>query len=222
MRADKGFLEGVFEHVGKRLNHEVEALLIGGNVMIYYGLKESTKDIDVVFFNRKDISAISQMILHNPIYRTAKVLKELPYDINPELLKQGQPTIIGNKDLPRFDLFYKYVFSVDTKEMFERASRSIRFELLKLKLAETEHLIFLKAVSASPVDLEDIIRICKEVKINWNVFVDFVKEYHKKDNRPVWFALGSFYDVNKKEKVISRFVIKEIEKLFKKELLKKT
>lgn len=216
MRADKEFIEMILTHIGKRLKHEVEGLLIGGNAMIFYGLKESTKDLDLVFFQRKDISGIVQIILSHPLYRKAKISREIPYRIKPELLKKGRPTIISNSDLPRFDVFYKHVFSVDVKKIFEDAKRSIRFDLLKLRLIDIENFIFLKAVSARPVDMEDIARVIKSLEVDWKKFVQFVKWYYKKDRKPVWFALGTLYDINKKESIIPDSVVKEIASLFEK------
>lgn len=216
MLADIEFLESVLAYVGKRLKHEVEGLLIGGNAMLYYGLKGQTKDLDLVFFQRKDLAAITQIILSHPLYRKAEILTKIPYNVKAELLKKGEPTVIGNSDLPRFDLFYKYVFSVDVKKMFEDAKRSIRFDLLKLKLIDIENFVFLKAVSSRPIDLEDMVRVIKNLKVDWKRFIQFVREYYKQDHRPVWFALGTFYDINKKEKMIPKYVIKEIAKLFEK------
>lgn len=214
MRADKSFLELIFEHIGSRLKHEVECLLIGGNAMIYYGLRESTKDVDLVFYDKKDVAGVSQIILSHPLYRNAKILRELPYKINPELLELGKPIVIGSKDLPRFDLFYKRVFRVDTTEMVKNSIRSVRFDLLKLKLVSLENLLFLKAVSGRPVDFEDIANVLKSLPVDWKRFLDLAKKYYKTDSRPVWFALGSFHDLNKKEKLIPRHVITEISGLF--------
>jgi hypothetical protein len=214
MLADKEFLESLLEFIGKKLKHEVDGLLIGGNAMLYYGLKEQTKDMDLVFFQRKDLTGIIQIILSHPLYRKARVLSELPYEIKPELRKKGEPTVIGNSDIPRFDLFYKHVFSVDMKKTFQTSKRSIRFDLLKLKIPTPESLIFLKSVTSREVDMEDIIRIIKRLEIDWSVVLEIIKDYYKTDERPVWFALGTFYDINKKEKVIPEFVLKGIAKLF--------
>jgi len=214
MLADKELLESILSFIGKRLRHEVNGLLIGGNAMMYYGLKEQTKDCDVVLFNRIDIAGITRIILSHPLYRKAKIFKELPYRIKPELLKKGEPTVIGNSDLPRFDLFYKYVFSIDVKSIFKNTKRSIRFELFKLKIANPEDLIFLKSVTGRPVDIEDIVRLVSSLDIDWNIFLQSIKDYHKFDKKPMWFILGTLYDINKKEKIIPKFVIKEIEKLF--------
>lgn len=214
MFADKEFLESLLGHIGKRSKHRVEGLLIGGNAMLYYGLKEQTKDLDLVFFKRKDLTGIIQIILNHPLYRKAKVLSELPYEIKPELRRKGEPTVIGNKDLPRFDLFYKNVFSVDVNKMFKKSKRSVRFDLLKLKIPEPEDIVFLKAVTSRPVDAEDIVRIVKNLEIDWNTVLKTMKDYYKVDKRPVWFAIGTLFDINQKEKVIPEFVLEGLAKLF--------
>lgn len=218
MLADKKFLEKLLDYIGKRLNHEVEGLLIGGNAMIFYGLRGQTKDIDLVFFNKHDMSSITQIIKAHPLFKKSRIIKKLPYEINPELLKKGEPTVIQNGDLPRFDLFYRHVFSVDVEEILTKCKRSIRFDLLKLKLVEPEDLIFLKGVTGRPVDQEDIVRLIKNIRINWNSFMDFVKNYHKKDKRIVWLLLGNLYDVNERGEVIPKFVLEEIAGLFEMKL----
>jgi len=214
MLADKEFLESILAYIGRKLKHEANGMLIGGT-MLYYGLKGQTKDLDLVFFKREDISGIVRIILSHPLYRKAKVLIKPALEIKPELLKKGKPTVIGDADLPKFDIFYRYVFSVDTKEFFEVSKQSIRFELLKLKLIDVENLVFLKAVSARPVDMEDITRIIKNLKIDWKKFIEVVRRYNKKDHRVIWYLLGTIYDLNKKEEIIPRFVVREVEKLFK-------
>jgi hypothetical protein len=214
MLADKEFLESLLSYIGKKLKHEVEGLLIGGNAMLYYGLKEQTKDLDIVLFNRKDMTGIIQIIKNHPIYKKARVLTQLPYEIKPELKKKGEPTVISDGDIPRFDLFYKFVFSVDVKKFFDETKRSIRFELLKLRIIDPEGLIFLKAVTGRPVDVEDIIRIVKNLEVDWKRLLNNIKEYYKIDRRPVWFILGTFFDINQKEGIIPKFLLEDIAKLF--------
>jgi hypothetical protein len=41
-------INDLFEHLGQILEQRVEALLIGGAVMLELGLKDATKDIDVI------------------------------------------------------------------------------------------------------------------------------------------------------------------------------
>lgn len=214
MEADKELLESLLEYIGKRLRHKVEGMLIGGNAMMFYGVKGQTKDLDIVLFNKEDVAGIVQIIKSHPLFRKSKVTKKLPYMISPELLKKGEPTIIQDSNIPRFDLFYKYVFSVDVKDIFLKAKRILRFDLLKLKLIEPEDLVFLKGVTGRPVDNEDVVRMIKDVGIDWRLFLEFAKKYHKKDKGVVWLLLGNLYDINKKSELIPEFVVEELAGLF--------
>lgn len=47
-------LNELFEQLGRVLDQKVEALLIGGAVMLELGLKDSTKDIDIVCRTEED------------------------------------------------------------------------------------------------------------------------------------------------------------------------
>jgi hypothetical protein len=217
MLADRGLLESLLNYIGKRLHHEVEGLLIGGNAMIFYGLREQTKDLDLVFFKRQDIAGIVQIIKNHPLFKGSSVAKRIPYEVNPEV-SQREPTVIESKDLPRFDIFYRYVFSVDAKEFLNRCKRSLRFDLLKLKLLEPEDMVFLKGVTGRDVDKEDIVRIIKNVQIDWKSFVEFSKKYYKKDKKVVWLVLDSLYEINEKEKLIPRNVLEDLAGLFKMKL----
>ncbi|MBD3155549.1 MAG: hypothetical protein GF368_02740 [Candidatus Aenigmarchaeota archaeon] len=214
MLADKSLLEKLLEYIGKRLNHEVEGLLIGGNAMVFYGLREQTKDMDIVFFNKTDIAAITQIIKSHPLFRKSQITKEYPYKLDEELTKMGEPTVIGDNNLPRFDLFYNSVFSVEASDILEKTKRSLRFDLLKLKLIEPEDLIFLKGVSGRPVDKEDIIKLIKNLEINWESFLNFVKKKHKENNKIVWLLLGNLYDINQEEEIVPISVLEKIARLF--------
>lgn len=217
MLANKELLESLLDYIGKKLKHETEGLLIGGNAMIFYGLREQTKDMDIVLFDKKDIAAITQIVKTHPLFKKSKIVKKLPYEVKPELLKKGEPTIIQDTDIPRFDLFYRYVFSIDVSDIFNECKRSVRFDLLKLKLVQPEHLIFLKGVTGRPIDQDDIGRIINALEIEWKHFLEFVKKYYKKDKKVVWLLLDNLYEINEKQskkKIIPEFVLEEIAKLF--------
>jgi len=215
MLADKEFLEKLLQYIGENLNHEVEGLLIGGNAMIFYGLRGQTKDIDLVFFDKHDIAAITQIIKSHPLFKKSEITKEVPYEVNPELLKEGEPTVIQDSDLPRFDLFYKSIFSIEARKIFEKSDRILRFDLLKLKLIKPEGLIFLKGAVGRPVDKEDIIRIIENLEIDWDYLLKFVKEYHKKNKKIIWLLLGTLYDINRKnEDLIPKYFLEELVGLF--------
>ncbi|HNW38686.1 MAG TPA: hypothetical protein PKJ75_07520, partial [Methanosarcina vacuolata] len=50
----------LFELLGQVLDRKVQVLLIGGAVLLELGLKDSTKDIDVVCRNKNDKETLLQ------------------------------------------------------------------------------------------------------------------------------------------------------------------
>lgn len=212
MLADKLLLESLLEYIGKRLKHEVRALLIGGNAMLYYDLRGQTKDMDIVFYKKEDVAAVSQIIKSHPLYRTAKISRTIPYPMNRELAKRGSPVLIGGKDVPRFDLFCRNIFSIDASGIIP--IRTIRFDLLVLGIPKPEDLIFLKAAADRPQDREDIARIVKNLSVDWNGLLEILKAYRKENSKAVFFAVGGLIDISKKEKIIPRNFLEEAAGIF--------
>ncbi|MBI5332723.1 MAG: hypothetical protein HZB65_04065 [Candidatus Aenigmarchaeota archaeon] len=215
MLADKAFLETLLKFIGKKLKHETECLIIGGNAMLYYDLRGQTKDIDMVFFKKQDIGGIMQIIKSHPLYRNIKPTRKLPYHVTPALAKKGTPIFIGDKDVPRFDLFYRNVFSIDAEKMFNDSDKTIVFDMLKIRLPKPEYIILMKAATDRPQDKEDIIRLVKNLDIDWKKFLSVMKEC--KSERAVFFALENLYFLNKKndvKEIVPKSVLDECAKIF--------
>lgn len=51
-------INDLFDQLGQVLDQRVEALLIGGAVMLELGLKDATKDIDIVCRSEEDKGAL--------------------------------------------------------------------------------------------------------------------------------------------------------------------
>ena len=45
----------LFEIIGAELKEKIECYVIGGSAMMFYGAKEDTKDVDLVFLKNKDL-----------------------------------------------------------------------------------------------------------------------------------------------------------------------
>ena len=43
----------LFNLIGAKLDEKVECLAIGGSAMMFYGAKTETKDVDLVFLDKK-------------------------------------------------------------------------------------------------------------------------------------------------------------------------
>ena len=218
MLADKSLLESLLEYIGNRLKHEINCMLIGGNAMLYYNLRGQTKDLDIVLFKKEDLGTLIKIINSHPLYRGVRKTRKLPYYVRPPLRKKGTPIFIGTKDIPRFDLFYKYVFSINAEQIFNNSERSLVFGALKIRLPKPEYLIFLKASVMRPQDREDIIKLVKSFDIDWNKFLNIMESYIKESEKAVYFAFENLHNMNKEEKVIPDKVIEKSAKLFDLEL----
>lgn len=43
----------LFKIIGSQLKNKVECIVIGGSAMMFYGAKNATKDVDLVFFKKR-------------------------------------------------------------------------------------------------------------------------------------------------------------------------
>ena len=88
--------EDIFNLIGSNLKKKLKCFVIGGSAMLYYKLKDATKDVDIVLSNEND----RQYIL--------KFMKNLGYvERNPKILyinKKNVPILLQRGE-NRFDLF---------------------------------------------------------------------------------------------------------------------
>ncbi len=52
----------LFTILGKYLKEKIECFVIGGSAMLYYGAKDVTKDIDIVFINEESREKIIKIL----------------------------------------------------------------------------------------------------------------------------------------------------------------
>ena len=64
--------EDLFKVIGDQLKERTECLLIGGSAMMYYGVKETTKDIDLVFLEEEQRKSVINILL-NLGYKTREI-----------------------------------------------------------------------------------------------------------------------------------------------------
>lgn len=194
MLADKEFLDSVLAFIGERLKRRIDCLLIGGNAMVYYGLRGFTKDVDLVFFKSQDVSTILNILKTHPLYKGATTSREIPYKMREELA-EDKPIFLAGKDIPRFDIFYKKIFSIDAEILAKHCKRNMLFDLLNIKIAEPEDLIILKAATERPRDKEDIALLVKELEIDWAKLGDYLSEVAKDNNRIALYVVDTLLKV---------------------------
>jgi len=52
----------LFEIIGAELEEKIECYVIGGSAMMFYGAKEDTKDVDLVFLKNKDLEKVKEIL----------------------------------------------------------------------------------------------------------------------------------------------------------------
>lgn len=157
----------LFKLIGAELKKKTEALVIGGSAMLFYGAKNATFDIDLVFMDKEDITMFKNTLLKIgfaedkavEIFRHYKAAK-----IEPLILK-------GHKT--RFDIFYKEVICFKiTDTMLARVREVHEFGNFIIKVTAPEDILLLKCATEREKDLVDGAELAKKFNMNWNLIIE--------------------------------------------------
>ena len=137
----------LFEQLGQVLVQKVEALLIGGAVMLELGLKDATKDIDVVCRNGEDKD------------RLFAAAKALGFEIVGPEKRHGRLgverlAVKGGRNLDIFAGRISYDFDL-SEAMWQRATRIRSFGSLVIRDASMEDIFIMKLIANRPGDAPD-------------------------------------------------------------------
>ncbi|MEK6891592.1 MAG: DUF6036 family nucleotidyltransferase [Nanoarchaeota archaeon] len=156
--------ENIFNLIGSNLKKKIKCYVIGGSAMLYYKLKNVTKDIDIVLCSEND----RQCILNT--------MKELGYaERNPKILyvnKKNVPILMQRGD-DRFDLFNRTIINLRFSENMEKRSKIVyEYGNLIANIVSPEDIIILKCATDRAGDRLDAGSIIKNTNINWNILVE--------------------------------------------------
>ena len=137
----------LFEQLGQVLVQKVEALLIGGAVMLELGLKDATKDIDVVCRNGED---------KDRLFAAAKALgfEIVGPEKRHERLGVSRLAVKGGRNLDIFAGRISYDFDL-SEAMWQRAKRVRSFGSLVVRDASMEDIFIMKLIANRPGDAPD-------------------------------------------------------------------
>ncbi len=150
--------------IGENLKKKIECYVVGGSAMMYYGMKDATKDIDLVF----DTNEAREQV--------EKVLKKLGFQERKTSIiyfqKKNTPIILERQD-ERFDLFIRKVITFEiTDSIKERVSSVYEFANLVIKVVSPEDIILLKCATERAGDRIDAAEIIKARNINWKTIIE--------------------------------------------------
>lgn len=156
----------LFNLIGKELDKQVECLAIGDSAMMFYGAKETTKDIDLVFMSKKEFNIVKDVLNKIGFMKKKNIVIFKHYYI-----PKNKPVMMEGKDT-RFDLFLKEVISFKISEnILERVKETHEFGNLIVKLVSPEDIILLKCATEREKDRNDAFELIKKFKINWDAII---------------------------------------------------
>jgi len=173
--------------IGNRLRKETIIYAIGGTAMMFLGLKESTKDIDLVFTNeidRKNFKEIAQSLGYHDLDSV------LVYGV-----RNNRPIMINLGD-SRLDLFLTDVIDFTfSHTMQKRAEQTHRFgKNLILKIADKHDIILMKCATNRARDEEDIVNIVKNSDVNWVTLIEEAKVQVELGREAAFLEMGTLVE----------------------------
>ncbi|KAA0009907.1 MAG: hypothetical protein FE037_05050 [Thermoplasmata archaeon] len=149
MSFGKEYIQNELKKIDDALCEHLKLYLIGGGNMSLLGLKDATKDMDVILNKEKEL-----YVLRNALLRCGYVEKLLP-----QYQKMGSKLVMENRDGFRWDVFIKTVCHslVLSPGMIKRCiEMDFDFENLRIFLISKEDMFLFKGVTERERDLEDM------------------------------------------------------------------
>ncbi len=161
----ESILRETLESIAKNLKEVIEIYLIGGGAMMFYELKPATKDIDIVFKNRKDLEAFIVASKKAGIVHAGSIGKE--YE------NMGTTIILRAPSGIQLDLFNRVVCNALelTQGVKERATHHADMGKLHIHLMSREDIALFKSITEREADLDDI-RTLAEAGLDWTLVED--------------------------------------------------
>ncbi len=179
----------LFKLISNYLKKDIVCWAFGGTAMMFYGYKDSTKDIDLVFDSAEDRNVFIEAI--EELGYTKRAL----FDVyNGEKSRHKNAPVMYSRGDERFDLFLKNIFqtvlSLGMKKRFFARHDFTEKKSLVIYAVSKEDIILLKAVTEREKDFEDILKICATDKnISWGVITDEAVSQYEKGNEFVLLDL---------------------------------
>ena len=161
---DKDYLKQEFDKLTDKTTQSLTLFLIGGGAMAFYGLKDATKDIDIILTSSEDLNSL-KAALENTGYKTPE-----PTFITTPYNNMQTNAILENKDGFRWDLFVNKVCNAltFTVTMKQRARQLYKGNRLTVSIAAKEDVFLFKGITEREADLDDM-RILAESGLQWDI-----------------------------------------------------
>ena len=177
--------ERLFHDVGERLDKPVQIYLLGGENMRLKGLKNATKDCDIIV---KDYSGLQSVIraLASMGYSTIT-----PAEHTADDMRLYPTRILSHPTLPRMDIFTKRVMGdISLTDSMADSSDHIKFGNLEVGVLRNEHVFLLKAAAGRDGDIQDMAALVRGAgqrdaynhgMFDWDMVLDEIKQQERSD-----------------------------------------
>ncbi|MEK6982679.1 MAG: hypothetical protein AABX38_07125 [Candidatus Micrarchaeota archaeon] len=159
---DASYIDHELNNIGSRIQRQVSIYLIGGCAMSFRNLKETTKDIDIVFKDETDYDAFCWALFGAQYYE--------PRTIKSEHEKLNTVKMYENKDGFHLDLFIRQVVGKLTisESMIGRSELYKTYSKLSVYLLSKEDIFLFKGLASEgrQRDLPDMEVLYSN--LNWN------------------------------------------------------
>ncbi len=172
-------LDEMFNKFDKKLQEKVHFYVIGGAVMLYHGLKVSTKDVDVVVDSRKEFIATEKALKAAGF--TAKLLSA-------EYKKLDLSQIFIKGDF-RIDLFQKTVCKgfILSEGIKKRAQKIRELKHLTVYVCSTTDIFLFKTFTEREGDIADCISLARSA-IDWDEMLEEIAQQMEISGNKVWIT----------------------------------
>lgn len=191
--------------IGNQLKSKTECFIIGGSAMMFFGLKNSTKDIDMVFFNETERKKVIAVLEKSGFYK--------------KYFKDKDIFLLERKDM-RLDMFLKTVIKFKiSPSMMERKKEVHEFGNLIAMIASPEDIILLKCATDREGDRLDAKDIIDKFDIDWKIILEEAKRQNENTKRVISLFLYDFLlEVKELKADIPKGTIQELKSISEKEV----
>lgn len=202
----------LFKLISSSITKDIQCYAFGGTAMMFYGYKEETKDVDLLF---EEESSRTDFI---------RAIKKLGYEeassLNiyiPEKLREKHIPLMFKRGESRFDLFVKKIFRTQISPKIKEDVYAVHdFKEkgnLRIKVLKKEHIVLLKGVTERQNDFDDIRTIVSQDKnFDWQYLVDEAVWQHSHGDSWILIDVWKMMQELKKYVFIEQKYLKQISK----------
>lgn len=161
--------------IDAQLKKPIDIYLIGGSAMSYYGIKDATKDIDILFKNQYDCAEFFNAIT------------ELGYETSeqyfPPLLQMEATFFVYKGDEIWIDLFVENVmnkFTLSPSIQKRAVKTNLSTKKLNVYCLDTHDIFLFKSITPRERDEDDLILLLTETTIDFDIIHKEINSQSKK------------------------------------------